>query len=403
MDYGEALDWLYSTQMIGIKLGLEGPRRLLRCMRAHPVPGVKVVHVAGTNGKGSTCAILDQLVRSSGGRSGLFTSPHLVDYRERIRVNGEMIPKTECARLLTELRGICETMDPHPTFFEISLTLAMKWFQLCQCEWIVLETGMGGRLDATTAVEADVCVVTPIGMDHTQWLGDTLGQIAREKAGILLPGKPVVCSPQEPEAATVLEEVANELRCPLTWVSEPLEGYGIALAGQHQKQNAAVAVEAAFRAGLALRSEIVRDALARVSWPGRFERIAPGVVLDGAHNPHAAAVLAKTWREQFPDVRPVLVFSAVSAKDIRGILAHLAPLAAHMEICPVDTPRAAPAMEIAAQLPAGAPAHRCHDGFAAAFAAARDSGLPVLVAGSLFLVGEARAHLLGLDFQASTQ
>ncbi len=403
MEYQEALDWLYSTQMIGIKLGLDGPRTLLRRLCAHAAPGVKVIHVAGTNGKGSTCAMIDQLIRTSGSRCGLFTSPHLVDYRERIRVHGEMIPEPDCARLITELRARCETMEPHPTFFEISLVLAMKWFQERQCEWIVLETGMGGRLDATTAVEADVCVITPIGMDHTQWLGDTLRQIAMEKAGILLPGRPLVCAPQEIEAKIALEEAANELRCPIYHVSEPLEGYGIALAGRHQKWNAAVALEAVHCAGLELRSELVRHAMATVSWPGRFEVILPGVVLDGAHNPHAAAVLAETWHQQYPGVRPALVFSAVGSKDIHGILAHLAPLAAQIEICPVDTPRAVSTGEIVDCLPVGSPPHRCHLGFSAAYAAASESGHPILVAGSLFLVGEARAQLLRQKFQSSCQ
>lgn len=403
MDDSQALDWLYGTQMIGIKLGLDGPRQLLRRMRAHPAPGVRVIHVAGTNGKGSTCAMIDQLIRSSGGRCGLFTSPHLVDYRERIRVQGEMIPREDCTRLLNELRAVCETLDPHPTFFEISLALAMKWFQLRACEWIVLETGMGGRLDATTAVDADVCVITPIGLDHTQWLGDTLEQIALEKAGIMVPGRPVVCASQQPEVEQVLEEHANQLRSPLVWVRQPLAGYALALAGKHQRWNAAVAVEAVHQTGLPLRCETVRHALAEVSWPGRFEQVLPGVVLDGAHNPQAAHVLAATWRERHPGVRPALVFSAVNSKDVAGILAVLAPLAAHIDFCPVDTPRALAAQEIAAMLPADAPPHRCHVDFTSAFAAARQSGLPVLVAGSLFLVGEARAAILGGTFQPSSQ
>lgn len=403
MNYQDALDWLFGTQMVGIKLGLEAPRLLLRRLQANPAPGVKVIHVAGTNGKGSTCAMIDQLIRSSGGRCGLFTSPHLIDYRERIRVNGAMIPEDACAELLSELRVICEAMDPHPTFFEITLALAMRWFRHTACEWIVLETGMGGRLDATTAVEADVSVITPIGLDHTQWLGDTLAEIAAEKAGIMRAGRPVVCACQEPSAETVLAETANTLRCPVTWVCEPLEGYAIGLAGAHQKWNAALAVEAAHCAGLPLRIDVVRHALTSVCWPGRFEVILPHVVLDGAHNPHAAKVLAATWREKFPGMQPTLVFSAVGGKDLHGILAILAPLAAEIEICAVQSPRALSAADIAAALPPDAPPHRCHSGFADAYAAARLSGRPILIAGSLYLVGEARAALLGGTFHPSSQ
>lgn len=403
MHYREAIEWLFSTQMFGIKLGLDGPRRLLREFLAHPAHGVKVIHVAGTNGKGSTCAMIDSIARASGRRTGLFTSPHLVDFRERIRVSGVEISEDDCAAMLTRLRALCESLDPHPTFFEVALALAMRWFRDAQCEVIVLETGMGGRLDATTAVPADVCVITPIGMDHMQWLGDTLEKIAAEKAGIIVEGKPVICAPQDPAAAAVLEKEANERRAAIEFIDKPIEGYHVALAGSHQRWNAALAVAAAYRAGLPLNPDIVRHGLSHVSWPGRFERIRSGVVLDGAHNPHAAARLADTWNQEFPGVKPNLVFSAVDAKDIGGILQHLAPLAVRIFLCPVDTPRAVSADQLAAFLPADAPPHSLHESFDAAFDAASACNGPILVAGSLFLVGEARARLAGGAFQSSQQ
>jgi dihydrofolate synthase/folylpolyglutamate synthase len=403
MHYREAIDWLFSTQMFGVKLGLDGPRHLLKEFLAYPAHSTRVIHVAGTNGKGSTCAMIDRLARAAGRRSGLFTSPHLVDYRERIQVSGKQIPEENCAAMLTELRGICARMDPHPTFFEITLALAMRWFRECGCELIVLETGMGGRLDATTAVPADVSVITRIGMDHMQWLGDTIEKIAAEKAGIFRHGKPAVSAPQEAAARAVLEKSANEARAPLVFIETPMTGYHIALAGMHQRWNAALAVAALHHAGVPLNTDIVREGLARVCWPGRFEEIRPRVILDGAHNPHAAAILEATWRERFGQEKAALVFSAVAEKDIAGILAGLAPLAAEIFICPVNTPRAVPPQEIAAQLPANAPPHRCLDHFKDAFAAALDTGHPVLVAGSLFLVGEARAHLTDTVFQASGQ
>lgn len=403
MHYREAIDWLFSTQMFGVKLGLDGPRRMLREFLAHPAPGVTVIHVAGTNGKGSTCAMIDSIARAAGRRTGLFTSPHLIDYRERIRVSGEEIPEEPCAAMLTQLRAICETLDPHPTFFEISLVLAMRWFRERECDLIILETGMGGRLDATTAVDADVCVITPIGLDHTQWLGDTLAAIAAEKAGIIVSGKPVVCAPQETPAAAVIEQEANERRSPIEFVDEPLAGYGIALAGAHQAWNAALAVTALHRAGLRLDADIVRHGLNTVVWPGRFERIRPGIILDGAHNPHSARALADTWRTEFPGVKPALVFSAVAAKDITGILAELAPLADFIFLCPVATPRACAAEELAACLPHHSPPHSLHSSFEAAFDAASAHGAPVLIAGSLFLVGEARARLTGSSWHPCTQ
>ena len=403
MQYREAIDWLFSTQMFGIKLGLDGARRLLREYLAFPAHDTLVIHVAGTNGKGSTCAMIDSIARACGRRSGLFTSPHLIDFRERIKVSGREIPEENCAAMLTALRGICEKMETHPTFFEIALALAMRWFRECGCELIVLETGMGGRLDATTAVPADVCVITPIGMDHMQWLGNTLGEIAAEKAGILVMGKPAISAPQELEAREVLEKAANEARAPIVFIEEPLLGYPVALAGAHQQWNAALAVAALHAAGLPLREESVRHGLSHVQWPGRFEPIRPGVILDGAHNPHAAAVLARTWRETFGNRKGALVFSAVAAKDIAGILEILAPLADRIFFCPVDTPRAVTPHELASHLPMGAPPHECHGSFADAFNAARKMDGPILVAGSLFLVGEARALLTGENFQSSAQ
>ena len=405
MNYGEAIEWLFGTQQFGIKLGLEGPRRLLKEFLAFPAHGVKVAHVAGTNGKGSTCAMMDRVARACGRRTALFTSPHLIDYRERMRVCGEMISEKRCAELLTEARAVCEKLAVHPTFFEITLAVAMRWFRERECELIILETGMGGRLDATTAVPADVCVITPIGMDHTQWLGDTLGKIAAEKAGIFLEGVPAFSSPQEPEARTMLEKEANERRTPLVFVEEPLGGYSMALAGEHQKWNAALALAALHSLGFRMSYESVAEGLGKVSWPGRFERISSQgieVILDGAHNPHAGKVLRKTWIAEIGEGKGTLVFGAVESKDVTGILAELRGLTERMLFCKVGTQRGLPTEELVKCLPEGESAE-CFVNFSEAMSAARTFGGPVLIAGSLFLVGEARAELLGGDFLASAQ
>ena len=403
MNYREAIEWLFSTQTFGIKLGLENARQLLKEFLAYPAHGVKVIHVAGTNGKGSTCAMIDSIARSCGRRSGLFTSPHLIDFRERIKVSGREISEETCAAMLEDLRGICEKMETHPTFFEITLALAMRWFRESGCEIIVLETGMGGRLDATTAVPADVCVITPIGLDHMEWLGNTLGVIAAEKAGIFIEGKPALSSPQDEEARIVLEKEANEKRTPLEFITEPLGGYGIALAGEHQRWNAALAVAALHRAGLPLNTDVLRHGLASVSWPGRFERITPDVILDGAHNPHSAESLAKTWHSEFPDKKASLVFSAVDAKDIAGVLKILCTLTSKIFICPINTPRATRVGDLVECLPPDAPDHETFADFESAYHAARKHGPPVLVAGSLYLVGEARAYFTKAKFQPSSQ
>lgn len=405
MNYTEAIEWLFGTQTFGIKLGLDGPRRLLKEFLAFPSHGVQVAHVAGTNGKGSTCAMMDRVARACGRRTGLFTSPHLNDYRERMRVSGEMISEERCAELLTEARAVCDKLETHPTFFEITLAVAMRWFRERECELIILETGVGGRLDATTAVPADVCVITPIGMDHTQWLGDTLGKIAAEKAGIFLEGVPAISSPQETEAREVLEKEANEKRTPLRFIKEPQEGYGIALVGTHQKWNAALALAALHSLGLRMGYESVVEGLAKVSWPGRFERITSQgieVVLDGAHNPHAAKVLRETWLAEVGAGKGTLIFGAVETKDVSGIFEELRGISQRILLCKVGTIRGLPTEELIKCLPTGEHAD-CFANFSEAMEAARSFAGPVLITGSLYLIGEARAALLGGKFQASAQ
>jgi len=242
-------------------------------------------------------------------------------------------------------------------------------------------------------------------MDHTQWLGDTLGKIAAEKAGIFLEGVPAISSPQETEAREVLEKEANEKRTPLRFIKEPQEGYGIALVGTHQKWNAALALAALHSLGLRMGYESVVEGLAKVSWPGRFERITSQgieVVLDGAHNPHAAKVLRETWLAEMGAVKGTLIFGAMEAKDVSGILDELCGLTQRILLCKVGTTRGLPTEELVKCLPTGAHADSFAN-FSEAMEAARSCGSPVLVAGSLFLIGEARAALLGVKFQASAQ
>ncbi|HZE12243.1 MAG TPA: Mur ligase family protein, partial [Chthoniobacterales bacterium] len=269
MIYREALDWLFGTQRFGIKLGLENVRRLLRELK---VPGAnqRIIHVAGTNGKGSVCAMIDSICRAAGYRTGLFISPHLVTYRERIRVNGEMIEPDEVATGLTALRDLVKAWNPHPTFFEITTALALVHFKKSECELIVLETGLGGRLDATNALTPVVSVITPIGLDHEKWLGHSLEAIAAEKAGIIKANVPVVSSPQDPAAEKVIRARAAECNAPLEVVAADYlsrrshakaddRRSDVALAGKHQQQNATLAV-AALQAG---DISVTDDAIAR--------------------------------------------------------------------------------------------------------------------------------------------
>jgi dihydrofolate synthase/folylpolyglutamate synthase len=282
VNYREALAWLYSLQRFGIKLGLENIRRLIAELSrkgdfqiAHggleAAAPWKIIHVAGTNGKGSVCAMIDSILRAQKYRTGLFTSPHLVTFRERIRVNGEMISEEAVANGLTIIRDLVRNWDPHPTFFEIATALALKHFSDAKIEIAILETGLGGRLDATNAIQSDVSVVTQIARDHEKWLGATLEKIATEKAGIIKPKIPIVSAQQRPEIEKVLRARAKECGAPIEFVTEPYDKTPIALPGVHQKQNAALAI-AALRAA---RIDIGDGGLRRRSGLG-FAGSAPG-------------------------------------------------------------------------------------------------------------------------------
>ncbi|MFT5882829.1 MAG: dihydrofolate synthase/folylpolyglutamate synthase [Crocinitomicaceae bacterium] len=405
MNYQESLDWLYSTQLFGIKLGLDGPRQLLRQFLANPTSTTKVVHVAGSNGKGSTCAMIDSLARATGVRCGLFTSPHLVDFRERIRVNGEMIPEAKVTHSLNDLHELLADWDHHPTFFEITLAIAMRHFKEMECDLIILETGMGGRLDATTAVPADVCVITPIALDHTEWLGDTLEKIALEKAGIICPNKPVLSAKQEREASIVIAEVADERHALLTIVSGPLLGYSINLAGRHQAENAKLAVETISALGIRLNFDTVRHALANIQWPGRFETLSesPQIIIDGAHNPHAAHALIETWKEKFGEQKATLVFGAVEEKDVSAVLEILSSISSEIHLTPLDSPRSMSAAAVKELLTGNSPTPQLHANLESCLASLEEHDSPILIAGSLFLIGEAKALTGDGGFQRSSQ
>ncbi len=399
MTYPDALAWLYATQLTGIKLGLETVHRLLDAL-AFDSRAVKIIHVAGTNGKGSTCAMLDAVCRAQGYRTGLYTSPHLVSFRERIRLDGRPIPEFAVADGLTRLREITADWTPPPTFFEFTTALALDWLRRQHTEIIVVETGLGGRLDATNAVWPAVSVLTAIDYDHTAWLGDTLALIAGEKAGIIKAGVPVVSAPQDPEAAAVIARTARERGSALHVVADGLPSdWPLALAGSHQRLNAALALDALRVAGIET-SEAARHAgLAQVEWPGRFQSLENGrFILDGAHNPAAARRLAHTWHEVYGGHhQATVILGVLRDKDIPAICRALEPLAARFLTVPTRNPRAASPEELRDALAVVAPgvSVRAMPGLDAAMEHARTFPEPVLVAGSFFLVGEALARLTG--------
>jgi dihydrofolate synthase/folylpolyglutamate synthase len=395
--YQETLSWLYRTQRFGIKLGLENIQRLLRELKV-PGKNQRIVHVAGTNGKGSVCAIIDAICRAQGYRTGLFTSPHLVTYRERIRVDGEMIAEEKVAQGLATIRAHVRDWDPHPTFFEITTALALIHFQERDCEVIVLETGLGGRLDATNAVEPVVSVITPISYDHQAWLGDTLEEIAGEKAGIIKARVPVVSAAQEPAAEKVLRARAAECEAPIEFVREPYPRTPLALAGAHQKQNASLAIAALQSGGLAADEGAIARGLTSVQWPARFQVWDERIIIDGAHNPAGARVLAKTWREQFGDERATIILATLRDKDVAGIWRALAPIAQRAILPHVRTDRAVLPDELAQIISNLTPTLHCSitPSFTAALELTRATPERVLVTGSLHFAGEALAALEGV-------
>jgi len=405
MTYNEAIDWIYSTQQFGIKLGLDAPKELLAQYLAFPKATTKVAHIAGTNGKGSTCAILDSLAQSSGIRAGLFTSPHLVDFRERIRVAGEMISEEDTAKHITALKNLVSDWEHHPTFFELTLAVAMRYFRDKECEVIILETGMGGRLDATTAVPADVCGITPIALDHTQWLGETMAEVAGEKAGIIVNSSPVFSAKQHPDAERVIAETANKQRAELHMVEEPTEAYTIGLAGEHQKENAALALEIAHSLGFPMRYDNVRDGLENVRWPGRFEIISqePIEVIDGAHNPHAAKILVDTWRQQFPDVKPVVIYGAIESKDLEGVCKEIVKIADKIIFSPVNSPRSVTFKDVCDFECMSEIELLEKEDITESLIFARGANCPILVTGSLYLLGEYKSLSMSATHRPTSQ
>jgi dihydrofolate synthase/folylpolyglutamate synthase len=392
MTHDEAIDWLYGTQLFGIKLGLDAVHRLLDELEVPTgrIGGRTIVHVAGTNGKGSVCAMIESIARHSGQRTALFTSPHLVEFRERVRVDGEKIPAAEVARLLREIRELVADWDPHPTFFEITLAMAAKYFAESKADFWVLETGMGGRLDATNVFESDVAVLTPIALDHQQWLGDTLGEIAAEKAGIIKPGARVFSSPQADQAMASILAVRGEVdvvedKIPADW--------SLGLCGPHQRQNAALAVAVAQSLIEECDETAIRDALAKVSWPGRFQRLDDDqLILDGAHNPGAAKVLVAVWREVFGEAeKAVIILGATGTKDVDGLLDELCKIAARFIFVPIKSQRGLSPDDLMGRLGDRCPAAMAESLSDAMQGSQRSANAKTLVCGSLFLVGEALA------------
>jgi dihydrofolate synthase/folylpolyglutamate synthase len=400
MTYAEAIQFLYGLRLFGAKFGLENTFKLA-ALASSPHEKLRFIHVAGTNGKGSTCAMLESIYRAAGLRVGLFTSPHLVSFRERIQVNRQLISESDVVRLVAEIQPLLKQFpaDHHPTFFEVITVMALKFFAEQKCELVIWETGLGGRLDATNIVTPLVSVITNIAFDHQQWLGDTLGKIAAEKAGIIKPGAPVITAADAPEALRVIEQVSCEKGAALTRVQPPHASRltpHASLLGDHQKLNAALALATVeiLQPQIPVAAEKIHAGLADVNWPGRLQLIPkPGgqkILLDGAHNVAGAEALRATLEKHFADAGPVLIFGALADKNWPDICRILAPLAARIFTVPVASDRTADAHELAKVFRSANPAAEVAalENLAAAINASKHEPF-VVITGSLYLVGEA--------------
>jgi dihydrofolate synthase/folylpolyglutamate synthase len=421
--YPDSVRFLYAlgNEYKSIKLGLERIQTLLSAL-GDPHRACRFIHVAGTNGKGSTCAMLERTLREAGVRTGLYTSPHLTEPTERIRINGEPVSREQFAQAFQQLHHVSEQLlrdgaiDMHPTYFESVTAMAYLLFRSLAVDTAILETGMGGRLDATNVVDPLLSVITPIDFDHEKFLGNTIPLIAQEKAGIIKPGRPVVWSRQHHEALAILDAKARETGSQVIpaarWRVHHLElhAYGSSfrasgpkaavevdcpLIGAHQVENALTAIAALDHLGYS-PAQISRGITA-TEWPGRLERIRqqPDVFLDGAHNPAGARALAGYIRHFHHGRKVWMVFGAMRDKDLHVIGPLLFPLASELIFTAPNQSRAFQPEEIRdisgyahAQLAPTVPeALACLQE-----AQPQDA---IFITGSLYLVGEARALLMG--------
>lgn len=416
MNITEALQYIDGTQWFGSKPGLERTEALLDKL-GRPQDRLKYVHIAGTNGKGSCAAMLASILKAAGYRTGLYTSPYLFRFHERMQINGEPVSDEALADLVTRIRPLAEAMDDHPTEFELITAAALLWFAEEHCDIVVLEVGLGGRLDATNVIAApEAAVLMNIGLDHTAVLGDTLEQIAAEKAGILKPGCEAVAYQQQESVLEVFRQKAREVGAGLHVADfsqlvpefDSLEGqsftyrgepYALALLGDHQLRNAAVVletVEVLRRRGWRIPRDAVEHGLYATAWPARFEPVSeePPFIVDGGHNPQCAESVRRNLLHYFPESRRVLLVGVLRDKDYPALFDILNEAADAWVCVTPNSERALPAAELGKFLERyGKPVTVCEsipDGVETAREQAGEDGMACAV-GSLYMAGAVRA------------
>lgn len=415
MTYKEALEYIHSVTWMGSRPGLSRIAELCEKMN-NPQNSLRFVHVAGTNGKGSFSCMLSEVLREAGYRVGLFTSPFIKEFNERIRVNGQDIPNEDLAAVTEYVRGFADTMEDLPTEFELITAIALEYFRRQNCDIVVLEVGMGGRLDSTNVINTPILsVITEISLDHTGMLGDTVEAIAAEKAGIIKTGVPVMFSGTDTRARAVIANTAQRMGCVITYPAydtllveqssiegstftyKGKSGYTISLAGLYQPRNAAAvicAVEALRREGYAISDEALRTGLACARWSARFEllRRDPVIIYDGGHNPGGVTVSFGSVARYFPNTKCTVLTGIMADKDYAETVEISAPYIARAFTVTPNVPRALNGEAYADTYRAhGVEATSCESiesGVAAAIEDARREGRPLIIFGSLYMYAD---------------
>ncbi len=395
MSYKNTLEYLESLQPKDFRMELQQMADACHILD-NPENSFPCVHIGGTNGKGSTSAFLADILKGNGYKVGLLTSPHLIDVRERIQINRQIVPKEELTRIVGEIKSKLPD-ERMLSFFEMITLAAFVYFRDSDVDIAVIETGLGGRLDATNVVTPLVSVITSISFDHTQHLGSTIAEITREKCGIIKRGIPTVVAYQPKEAMEVIRHACDDAGSPLCLTSPEDVSDNLGLAGEHQRQNAACAVEAAqILSQCGFKIANVEKSLAATKWPGRIETVkdSPRVILDAAHNVAGAESLAAYVREKLPKEKSVLVLGVLADKDVSGIIRPLAPLFREVVCVRAPSPRAASPKDIAAVARSSGAKITMNESAREAIKTTLKSlgkGDNLVISGSLTVVGEAKA------------
>ncbi len=416
MTYTEALDYLNDYGWSNTNFGLSRTFELLEAL-GDPQKKLRFVHVAGSNGKGSTCAMLAAILRQAGYRTGLYISPFIQDFCERMQVNGVPVSHEELADITALIKDKAEQMAEHPTHFEMVTAIGMEYFKRHDCDIVVLEVGMGGEFDSTNVIDApEVAVITNIGLDHTEYLGDTVEKIAATKGGIIKTGSDCVCYDGDPAATEVIRSICAERGVPLTLpdfqsireLSATLDGqvflykekiHTLRLLGEHQQHNAAVVIEIVERLrnkGFSIGNDAVDAGLRTVSWPARFEILTrqPLFILDGGHNPQCAEALTACLDEYLPGQKVTMLMGMLADKDYRTVMDIVCPYALRILCISPDNKRALTAAGLAAIAAEHGIEAKAYDSVADGVSAARAiTDSPVIAFGSLYTAGEIRSEM----------